>query len=254
MLDEEVVFKMNRQRPKSRLNTYGSNLFQIVAPVGLGVLAFLGVKEGLEYGTFLSLVGGVLGGFLGFAGSGETVDYISGVKDDTFNENENDIDESAMKNDASFGTLSYRENDLDIVLREDYLETGHMFKMSINDGIIMDPFLSYQPNRSTPLTFRFSLRAFNKPAYGVEEIFNAFPFRTDQEEESKEEGPFSDLLKNFNEILIQNQFLEGTYTQHKDRTEFVIKYKGENHETDCNVFINRCSSLMNLCYNAWTSQ
>ena len=162
MLDAEVEFKLVREIPKSRVINKLEKIADISCVIAGGIGGFYGIKYGLSWGNFWSFAIGGLGG----AGIGAGVgDYFEKVIENMYHNHavKKPIidDEKAKENGAEVATFRYRGNPVECVLRDDYKDSGNIFHMRANDGIIHSTKFSYQPQNNN-LEFSFGVPLFEE--------------------------------------------------------------------------------------------
>lgn len=255
MLNEEVKFIHLREVPERKKTT----LEEIALPVTLATGAiggFLGAKYGLHFNNFFSFL---LGAPAGIGLISEFFDAVKNKWDRSYQqaylEGEKRKDNEAKANASPSAQFTYRENNLECVIRSDYTG-GYIFPMSINDGIIQDPAFSYQPQRNTPLTFRFAV-----PCFKEERIKDPFLVAVDRmtsemfdttlgDAREKSESLKLKYLGALKTKLEENERKMGIgcqirYEQHGEKLYSIITYTGEYHKDALQKFATLASNLMN---------
>ncbi len=255
MLNEEVKFIHLTEIPERKK----TNLEAIALPLTLttgAIGGFLGAKHGLHFNNFFSFL---LGAPTGIGLIAEFFHAVQNKKDRSYQQaylkEEKRRDNEAKANASPSVQFTYRENDLECVIRPDYTK-GHIFPMSINDGIIHNPTFSYQPQRNTPLTFRFAVPRFKEekikyPLLAAVDKMTGEMFDTKTREvREKSESSKLEYLAALKTKLEQDEKklkinCQTRYEQDEKKFYAIITYAGEYHKDALQKFATLASSLMN---------
>ena len=151
MLDEEVEFKLVRTRPLGQKEEFLSNLGSVLW--GAGAFAMWSFAN--DWRTDIVPYGGIFVGCV-TVGIYDLIKLpITDALQQEYETEQRILDEMADQQ-VTRADFEYRGQNLECVIRPDYENTGHVFRMSTNDCVIY-PTFSYQPKQENPLVFSFRL-------------------------------------------------------------------------------------------------
>ncbi len=268
MLDEEVEFTHDRIPD---LNKGIDSLLDLVG----GGIVIAGTAAGyitannwpFEFSKFFSFAIGAPAGFaisLGF--DIKTRDMINSLKERYYGRKELKADERALEAGAKSVKFSYRGNDLECVIREEFIN-GHIFYMKTNDRIIIKPTFSYQPQREESLKFRFDIQKLKKKKHSVNELvekrIEALLSSENPDKIIKEyveslavadnrnvefAKRLADSISEYPKKMSENEKLIIKIEADGKTITTLLAYIGENYDSRLSLFSRCASTLMNEAY------
>lgn len=269
MLDEEVIFKHNRQAPENKTLESILNVGGIATILAGTVAGYLGARHGLDFSKFWSFI---IGGGVGFGTSlGAVINIDSAInsfQSSRYERKQMALDDKAKKERVETVDFSYRDNEIECVLRKEYEAEGHIFYMNTNDGIIYNPTFSYQPSRREPLKFRFEIPLFKKSVRAdwfdltkikwaareanEDEDTAIENYMSEKSADTKKESTFMEVLnkiiEGYRNKLNEAERLNINLSKDNKRIYAVLEYTGENFNSRLGLFSRCASDLMNNVY------
>jgi len=269
MLDEEVVFANVRKVPKNKGLDSAIDAVGIVGVVAAGVGGYLGALHGLDFNKFFSLfLGGSVGLGIGAGVAMKIEDVVSQVRQTSYDRKQQKLDDDALNNGAQTVSVSYRGNELSLVLRPEFEETGNFFYMSVDDGVIKSPKLSYQPKRDKPLKFSFGFPEFVKAnpdglklshlrlkaiQVGINPNQAVQQYLESAQKDAKVELEYAHVVQRVVSSCSENfnpgEKLDFEFFREKKILGTRIEYTGENYGSRLALFGRCASELMNQAYD-----
>ncbi|MBS3147538.1 hypothetical protein J4219_01495 [Candidatus Woesearchaeota archaeon] len=264
MLDEQVRFQLEREKPRTNFYKSLDTILSFGGAIGGCIAGYTLAKYEFDLEFWGKLFVGIPAGIIGLGIGGIAGMYLGHSIElpflRRFHEEQNRLDSQHKSQGADTARFTYRGNHVDCVIRPEHQQTGNIFLMNINDDVVMQPTFSYQPERKRALAFKFDIKKIPALSRKIGETKEG-KTATGETVKLFLATSIADLAKacqqdkTYCETLAEHVKKEKDFAVNfefdlaHDGLSTTLFYEGENYRTLLTKFTRIASELMNKSYH-----